>query len=244
MFLSKLHPKHYALVFCLGLVLIAGTASLVTFSRPKGAHAQSVSANHITPYGNTAPNGGTFHGCPAQGNGGDTQLNLLKNREDTASWSSMSFSQLASLPYPKTALHKNMSSWSASDAAQIAKYNGHPVSVTGYVAGVRPGGPEPANCNSHQYVDYHVYLANSPTGTKVSSIVTEATPRMRAKHPGWTLARLQLVASRHLPVNIGGWTMFDPADDGPRVGPWEIHPIMQIMIQLNGAWVSLDSATL
>jgi len=156
----------------------------------------------------------------------------------------MSFSQLASLPYPKSALHKNMSSWSASDAAQIGRYNGHPVAVTGYLAGVSPGHPEPANCNSKQYVDYHLYLANSPTAKDAASIVTEATPRIRAKHPGWTLARLQLVASRHLPVHISGWTLFDPADDGPRVGPWEIHPVMQITIQLNGVWVSLDSAKL
>jgi hypothetical protein len=239
MFQSRLQSKRYLSALCIVFTLLICTASLLLVIRSKSALASQPHS-----YGNTAPNGGTFHGCPAQGNGGDTELNLLKNRTDTGGWKSMSWSQLASLPYPKTALHKDMSTWSASDAAQIARYNGHPVAVTGYLAGVRPGGPEPANCGSKQYVDYHVYLANSPSASNGASIVTEATPRIRAKHPGWTLARLQLVASRHLPVSIGGWTMFDPEDDGPRVGPWEIHPIMQIMIQLNGAWVSLDNAKL
>ncbi|GAC1566815.1 MAG: hypothetical protein NVS3B14_10900 [Ktedonobacteraceae bacterium] len=241
MFLSRLQHKHYALVICLLLVLLAGTASISTLSRSNSLQAKAATVNRPA---SKASNGGTFNGCPPQGNGGDTELNLLKNREDTASWNSMPWSQLANLPYPKTALHKDMSTWSSSDAAQIAKYNGHPVSVTGYLAGVRPGSPEPANCNSSKYVDYHLYLGNSPTAKDAASIVTEATPRIRAKHPGWTLARLQFVASHHLPVNISGWTMFDPADDGPRVGPWEIHPVMQIMVRLNGAWVSLDSAKL
>lgn len=236
---SRFQSKRYISALCIVFTLLICTISLFPLIRSTSAFA-----NRPNSYGNTAPNGGSFHGCPAQGSGGDTQLNLLKNRTDTASWNSMSWNQLASLPYPKTALHKDMSTWSASDAAQIGRYNGHPVSVTGYLAGVRPGPSEPANCYSKQYVDYHVYLANSPTATKPASIVTEATPRIRAKHPGWTLARLQLVASRHLPVIISGWTMFDPEDDGPRVGPWEIHPIMQIMVQLNGAWVSLDSAHL
>ncbi len=239
MFLSRLQPKHYISSLCIVFTLLICAASLFPLIRSKSA-----SAHQSDSYRNTAPNGGTFHGCPAQGNGGDTELNLLKNRQDSSSWKSMPFSQLASLPYPKTALHKDMSTWSASDAAQIGRYNGHPVSVTGYLAGVRPGGPEPANCGSTQYVDYHLYLANSPTASDAASIVTEATPRIRAKHSGWTLARLQLVASRHLPVHISGWTMFDPEDDGPRVGPWEIHPVMQITIELNGAWVSLDSAKL
>lgn len=193
---------------------------------------------------NTAPASGTFHGCPAQGNGGDSQLNLLKNRVDTANWLSMAWSQLASLPYPSTVLHQDMATWSASDAAQVAGYNGHPVSVTGYLVGVHTSHTEPTNCNSAQDVDYHLGLGSSLTSTEANTIVTEATPRLRAKHAGWTLSRFQLVASRHLPVTISGWTLLDPENDGPRVGPWEIHPIMQMMVQVNGSWVSLDSAPL
>src|SRR5712692_146971 len=184
MFLSKFQPKFSVTALCIVFTLLICMTSLFSV-----IHSTNAFASQAHSYGSTAHNGGTFHGCPPQGNGGDTQLNLLKNREDTASWHSMSFSQLASLPYPKSALHKNMSSWSSSDAAQIAKYNGHPVAVTGYLAGVSPGHPEPANCNSKQYVDYHLYLANSPTAKNGASIVTEATPRIRAKHPGWTLAR-------------------------------------------------------
>lgn len=234
MFLSRLRSKHYVSALCIVFTLLICLTSLFT-----AIHTKSAFANQLDPYGNTAPNGGTFYGCPAQGNGGGTQLNLLKNRTDTGSWKSMSWSQLANLPYPKTALHKDMSTWSASDTAQIGRYNGHPVAVTGYLVAISPGGPEPANCNSKHYVDYHLHLVNSPTAKDAASIVTEATPRIRAKHTGWTLARLQLVASRHLPVRISGWTMFDPEDDGQRVGPWEIHPVMQITVQLNGAWVSL-----
>src|SRR5438270_4575847 len=118
MFLFRLQAKYALVAGSLVLVLLVCATTVFTVT-----HAHQVDAK-------SGSTGGTFHGCPAQGNGGDTQLNLLKNRTDTGSWQSIAWSQLATYPYPKSALHQDMKSWSASDAAQIRRYNGRAVTVT------------------------------------------------------------------------------------------------------------------
>src|SRR5947209_6927198 len=109
LFLFRFHRKLFILILCIGFVLFGYTATMLMLIRSPMTLSQALLADQINRYANTAPNGGTFHGCPAQGNGGDTQLNLLKNRMDTASWKAISFSQLATLPYPASVLHHDMS---------------------------------------------------------------------------------------------------------------------------------------
>jgi hypothetical protein len=231
---------------CLGQVLAVFLAVVVLFShlRPLQTGIFFELGEKTNRIWNTILNVDPFQPCPVEGRGGDTQLNLLKNRMDTASWDPISFDQLAHLPYPSSVLHRQMNSWSPSDAAQVARYNGHPVSTEGYLVHVKRAGPEPSNCDSRQNVDYHLVLGSSPTTPETAAVITEATPSVRAHHPGWTLPRLQVVASRHLPVQMHGWTMLDPSNEGERITPWEIHPVMQVHIWLNDTWVSLDEAKL
>jgi hypothetical protein len=40
----------------------------------------------------------TFQGCPPQGDGGDAQLNLRKNRIDAGAWQPVSLASLLALP--------------------------------------------------------------------------------------------------------------------------------------------------
>jgi hypothetical protein len=249
MFLVRRRPHLCLFATCLGRMLAICLAAVLLSShlaviRQEAEHVQKGArslAGKITDLGgNSILHSDPWQNCPRQGNGGDAQLNRLKNRMDTAAWMPISFEQLAQLPYPQSVIHHDMDEWSPRDAAQVARSNGQPVSVRGYLVKVHPSQPEPANCNSHHSVDYHLLLGKSPTASPWSSIVTEATPRVRARHPGWTVDLLQRVVNRHLPVQISGWTMLDPENDGARVGPWEVHPVMQILVQLNGSWISLD----
>lgn len=201
-------------------------------------------------HGNTAPDSGTFDGCPARGDGGDPQLNLLKNRADTATWVPIPFSQLEQLPWPKSIERQKMSTWSQVDYNTVAQNNGSPVSITGYLANAKREGPESPNCHLQVDRDFHIWLVDHPTTDRTGSIVVEATPRIRAHHPGWTLDRILTIVKDQLPVRISGWTMLDP-EHPDQVGQtrgtiWEIHPIMQIEVQLNGSstWTPLDNATL
>ena len=191
-----------------------------------------------------------FQGCPPSGDGGDPVLNTLKNRMDTATWVPMPFSQLEQLPWPKAIERKDMSTWSKADYDMVGLNNGRPVSITGYLANAKREGPESPNCHSQTDRDFHIWLVDHPTTDRTNSIVVESTPRVRANHPGWTIDRINTIVKRQIPVRISGWTMLDP-EHPDQVGQtrgtiWEIHPIMQIEVQLNGStnWIPLDSANL
>jgi hypothetical protein len=235
-----------------GLTLLLGACN-VTVTQPGGVGTPGTSStltgtSSAQIHGNTAPDSGTFNSCPAQGDGGDPQLNQLKNRTDSANWVPIPFSQLEQLPWPKSIERRDIATWSQADAATVAHNNGRPVSISGYLASARREGPESPNCHSQTDRDFHIWLVDHPTTDRTHSIVVESTPRVRAKHPGWTLDRLLTLAHKSIQVRISGWTMLDP-EHPDQVGQtrgtiWEIHPIMQIEVQQNGGWVPLDSATL
>lgn len=74
--------------------------------------------------------------------------------------------------------------------------------------------------------------------------MVEVTPRVRARHPGWTLQAFQSLARQKSRVRIGGWTMLDP-EHPDQVGKtrgtiWEIHPVMRVDVMQGGAgWKGL-----
>jgi hypothetical protein len=198
--------------------------------------------------GNSAPPSADFEGCPAQGMGGDAQLNVLKNRSDEAPWTTVPFAWLAHLPWPPGVERQRMSEWSPQDAAQVAQDNGRPVAIEGYIAQARVEGEESVNCRFPTQRDFHVWLVEQPAWDRAGAIVVEPTPRVRALHPGWTIERFHALARRLLRVRISGWTLLDP-EHPDQVGRtrgtiWEVHPVMQVEVQLNGAWLPLDQAPL
>jgi hypothetical protein len=187
----------------------------------------------------------TYKGCPATGDGGDAQLNVRKNRTDSASWYPVSPASILALKWPKGIEMKPRSSWSAADAAEVAKYEGIPVQIEGYLAGAKQQGPESCNCHSTNDVDNHLWVVDIPNKDRTQSVVAEVTPRVRAMHPGWAFPRIQGVVDSQMKVRISGWLLMDqehPDQVGKTRGTiWEVHPIIAFDVMSGGQWVSLDT---
>jgi hypothetical protein len=189
----------------------------------------------------------TFRGCPPEGDGGDQQLNLLKNRVDEGDYLPAEFAAVEKLSWPRSVERLPRRRWSSDDAASVARYEGIPLSVEGYLAGAREQGPESTNCRGADpaMLDFHLWLVGSPDEDRSTSMVVEATPRIRASHPEWDLEVIQDLVHSKDKVRISGWLMLD-AEHPDQVGRtrgtlWEIHPIMRIEVNHGGAWSTLDS---
>jgi hypothetical protein len=137
----------------------------------------------------------------------------------------------------------------------IEAHEGIAVRVEGYLPveermrGVWQEGGEATNCGftSPEFADWHAWLVADSAGTRASrahAVVAEFTPRVRARHLAWTLAKVQAAASRHLRVRLGGWTLYDPEHPeqlGRTRGTlWEIHPVTAMDIRVGRRWVPLD----
>ncbi len=219
---------------------------------PAGSTSASAPQFSLTPGGlpdmpnKPEPQSSTFQGCPPQGDGGDAQLNMLKNRIDQGNYMPVTFDSIFNLPWPKTTERRDMNAWSAEDAAAIAKYEGIPVMVEGYIFGARQSGSESTNCHATaaDMTDWHIWFTKTAGEDRTHSIVIEATPRIRALHQ-WTLAKMDTIARDQIPVRISGWLFFDPEHPDQvlltRGTIWEIHPIMQIEVLQNNQWIPLDN---
>src|SRR5260221_5545439 len=176
----------------------------------------------------------TFQGCPPEGDGGDPILNKNKNRVDDGNYQPVAFNTILKLPWPQETERKAHSEWSQSAPDEVAKAEGLPVLVEGFLALARQEGPETPNCHSSTDFDFHIWMIDHAGGSadRINAVVIEATPRVRAKHPRWTVSRLSAIATAGTPVRISGWIMLDP-EHPDQVGKtrgtiWEIHPVMQI----------------
>jgi hypothetical protein len=188
----------------------------------------------------------TYLGCPPQGDGGDTALNLRKNRIDTGTYQAVSLADLLKLTWPKGTEKTRRSDWSSADAATVAQNEGRPVQAEGYLLLVRHEGPESPNCHSATHRDYHTLVSVSP-GTSADrdhSLIAELTPRVVAKNPGWgNQGAILKLKGAH--VRLSGWLLLDqehPEQLGKTRGTlWEIHPVMKVDVQRNGTWIDLET---
>ncbi len=118
-------------------------------------------------------------------------------------------------------------------------------SVNGLASAAKPEGAESCNCwkTERKYVDFRLWLVNSIGDSKSEAIVAEMTPRVRARHPQWTLENLTHLAQEHFLIRVYGWLMFEEDEqaqvDISRATLWEIHPIVQIQFRENGVWKTL-----
>jgi hypothetical protein len=188
----------------------------------------------------------TYMGCPPQGDGGDTQLNELKNRIDTGAWQSVPLSDLLKPTWPKGTESTRRSSWSSSDAATVAQNEGRPVQAEGYLLLVRHEGPESPNCHSATQRDYHTWISVSPgtTADRDHSLIAELTPRVVARNPGWgNQSAILKLTGQH--VRLSGWLLLDQEHpeqmQKTRGTLWEIHPVMKIDVQQGGKWIDLET---
>jgi hypothetical protein len=192
------------------------------------------------------PSNQPYKGCPPEGDGGDAALNKLKNRVDDGNYIMVQFEAVEKLPWPATVERKKRSAWSSADANAIARYEGTPVAVEGYLADAKEEGPETPNCHGadHDFRDFHIWLMQSAGDDRTNSIVIEMTPPVRAKHPNWTTKLLRQISRDQQRVRVSGWLMLDP-EHPDQVGKtrgtiWEIHPVMQVEVQQQGRWIPLD----
>jgi hypothetical protein len=192
------------------------------------------------------PRNESFRGCPPEGDGGDPELNRLKNRVDEGNYAPVAFDAILNLPWPRAVEGRNRARWRREDAEQVARWEGLPVAVEGYIAKARLQGPETPNCHGadQEFKDYHVWLTKTAGEERERSIVVEPTPPVRAKHPAWTLDNLNRARQQNARVRISGWLLLDP-EHPDQIGKtrgtiWEIHPVMKIEVQQGGRWVNLD----
>jgi len=206
--------------------------------------------------------------CNAAGVGGDSETNIWKNREDSpTTYHEVTWDAIAHLDFPHNRL-KHRSDWSAADKAAVAVDEGMPVSVIGFLSGIKVELPgerngvqqkgESTNCGAFTTarVDWHIYLTKGQKQPHSQAIVVETTPRVRAQHSRWTPESIQRSVDAADTVRVSGWLMFDPehfdqmyeytpgdtASKGKaRVTLWEIHPITKVEVRRDGQWVSLDA---
>jgi len=230
----------------------------VCFTVPRSALAQSPATHIPTPAHKQAPVVVAFGSCGPDGKSGDPAENHLKNRTDTAtSYTAVTFGAFRELFDPATLEDSSRARWPHAVLQQIQKPEGVPVNLTGFLAevtnadglkhGARPEGAEATNCKltTPSKIDWHLWVLPSADSLRRVSVVAEITPRLRAKHAGWTLAKLDRIAHDRIPVRVSGWTLFDPEHPdqlGQTRGTlWEIHPITRIEVQSNGHWQALEA---
>ena len=238
-----------------GLFFLAVAVSLFFFftrhprSLPQTSSSFTQSGEGMLPetVDKQSPQHSVFRGCSGEGSGGDPALNRLKNRIDEAPlYHKVSLIKILELSQPRGTENRRRNHWPAEDVALIAKYEGLPVAVEGYLAGVKLMGEETTNCRheENEMRDFHIWLVTSPDHGRDKSIVVEATPAIRSRHDSWTVRSLNQLVRQKQKVRISGWLMFDPEhpeDRGrTRATLWEIHPIMRIEVERNGEWFRLS----
>ena len=176
---------------------------------------------------------GSFDGCPLEGkttNPSLMALNRLKNR--TVAPLQTQVNPAISLT-AVLAPGNDVTRWSATQAAII----------TGFVAAVKPGGPESVNCQATDaaHTDTHIELALTAGDAQgIHHMIVEVTPReralMAAKGKDWSTNNLGRTLVGHK-ITVVGWMMLDKEHcnasentnpDGPhnwRATCWEIHPV-------------------
>lgn len=187
-----------------------------------------------------------FNGCPPEGEGGDAELNLLKNRVDKGAYVPVSLDSLLALTWPKSTERHLMSEWTPSSRAFISQYLGIPIVVEGYIEAIREGVSDPANCNRADEENHfwRLYLVKGPRDRRSQAMIAISTPQTRVGHT-WTAdyIRSVLVEGR-VPVRLSGWLYFNP--DYPqeigrtRATLWEVSPVLQIEAFEDGRWNPLD----
>ena len=237
-----------------GLILVAAAGVLLLRGLGSGALLPISAVIAAPPVGDlpimpdkppASPEG--FNGCPPEGEGGDIELNLLKNRVDKGAYIPVSLDSLLALTWPRSTERRLMSEWTPSGRAFISQYLGIPIVVEGYIEALREGIADPANCNraDEQNHFWRLSLIKEPRDRRAEAMIAISTPQTRVGHT-WTadFIRSVLVEGR-VPVRLSGWLYFDP-DHPQEIGRtratlWEINPVMQIEVFQDGRWNPLDS---
>jgi hypothetical protein len=190
-----------------------------------------------------------YHGCPAEGDGGDAAFNRLKNRIDSTTFVATSFAQLLALGWPRAIEGRWRSEWGLLNRRRVGADEGRPLAVEGFFSWARQAGPEGVNCHrqSPDARDWHIWLVGTRAGARSRSIVVEATPPVRERHSRWSIETIRELGRQGKRVRVSGWLLMDAEHpdqlNRTRGSLWEIHPVIGIEIDDNGKWVTLDDYT-
>lgn len=189
--------------------------------------------------------------CPPEGDGGDTILNRLKNRETAPSvYTDITVDQFLNEFTPNLNAPKYRSKFSKDQNTYVKPREQKSIALIGYILGAKQSGPESCNCHDPERRDFHVWIGAKKPGTKeeatamrAESVVVEPTPAGQEGHNNWRLRTLKKLASQGAKVRISGWAMYDPEHPDQlkktRGTLWEVHPIFKIEVWNKGAWQEL-----
>lgn len=208
----------------------------------------------VEPATTTSPKIDALEDCPLGGDGGDHQLNELKNRTHSGDWREVSVEDLLGLAWPEGIERRNRGKWPSEALKEVrANEKEGAIQMTGWLAAVKKEGEESCNCHSPTAVDYHLWLVDDPLKAnkedRWQSVVCETTPRVSSQHDGgWDLKRIREVVTNRVQVRLSGWLMMDQEHpeqlEKTRGTLWEIHPIITFEIMQGDEWVRLEDAEL
>ena len=209
----------------LAAILLALLAVYFLANRKSAKQETTTSQTIQTP-------GATFHGIPPEGDGGDPDLNKLKNRW-TAPQTTHAYSVEDIISFPHDAIdnegREHRERWNNSAASQAGKFESQGVTVEGYLIAAKESGQEACNGHSETYRDFHIWIGSSANAAKSESIIVELTPFWQEQFPEWTIRRLESRVSSHPKVRVTGWILWDEehADEvgKSRGSEWEVHPV-------------------
>jgi hypothetical protein len=186
--------------------------------------------------------------CGPEGDGGDRQSNLLKNRTDSPpTFRNVTTADVVQLEVPAVSIRRD--GWTIDEASKVKSLgDGQAVSVQGFLIGtnVQSHTGTSANCHLGAYVDWRLSVGSSPNTLRKDAFVAVAGPRIRFSHPNWTLERLRSLRKAGLAVRLSGWLFFDQehrSQLGLTVGTiWEVRPVLKIEFLKGQSWLDLDQA--
>jgi hypothetical protein len=189
--------------------------------------------------------------CAIEGDGGDADLNRLKNRRAVPpSYQEMSVPQFMRQHDPNLETPKRRDKFSDEQNNYIAPREAKAVALVGFMLGAKRRGLESSNCHEPDLRDFHVWIGPEKPGSaddaktmREDAVVVEPTPYFRQKHPSWTLKALLQLAKSGTKVRISGWVMYDPERpdelEKTRRTLWEIYPVHRIEVWTGGQWREL-----
>src|SRR5262249_19606040 len=149
---------------------------------------------------------------------------------------------LHDLPFPdalKGSTLKNRNDWVGPNAGivtDVARFEGVPVRVVGFLVKWKDEGAESCNCELPHVENHDVHLpftVNAGEGES-DSVVMEITPRVKRSKTHWQHRWLQPSEDDHRPIRVSGWLMLDPKHpemlDDFRHTLWEVHPITKVEV--------------
>lgn len=224
---------------------VPAIAAATDARRKQGTKKRPSQPSIVIP-GRPRPEEEWYKGCPPWGHGGDVEADLLRNRIDRPAHPPFfTAAQFLRLRWPAVVSRKTlpMSQWSRADRKAAFRYEGMPATLEGYlIAFDRLGPSEPCNCGGRAGYDWHLWIGPSYQSSRKAGIITEVTPRVRAREKNFTWQSLATLAGQAKKIRVTGWVFLDndhQLHESDRGTLWEIHPVTRIEARGKHGWTKV-----